>query len=188
MPPGITEEDYQQAAQKLGCEIAAVKAVAEVESGPHGGFLESGDPVILFERHKFHKYTNGKYDATNPGISDAKAGGYGPVSAQHGRYQEAAALDEDAARKSCSWGRFQVMGFHWQALGYPSIKDFVDAMYVSEGNHLDAFVRFVQTNGLAPHLQRKNWAAFARGYNGENYRINKYDDKLAAAYRKHSGG
>jgi hypothetical protein len=188
MPPGITEDDYQQAAQKLGCEVAAVKAVAEVESGPHGGFLESGDPVILFERHKFHKYTGGKYDGSHPGISNPNAGGYGPVSAQHGRYQEAAALDADAARMSCSWGRFQVMGFHWQVLGYPSLQDFVDAMYVSEGNHLDSFVRYVQVNGLAKHLKNKSWAAFAQGYNGKDYRINKYDEKLAAAYRRHSGG
>jgi hypothetical protein len=187
MPPGITEEDYAQAAKKLGCDVAAVKAVAEVESGPHGGFLDSGDPVILFERHKFHKFTNGKYDKTNPGISNALAGGYGPVSAQHGRYQEAAALDPDAAMMSCSWGRFQVMGFHWQALGYPSLKDFVDAMYVSEGNHLDAFVRYIETNNLAKHLKNKNWAALAQGYNGKDYRINKYDDKLAAAYKKYAG-
>lgn len=186
MPPSLTEDDYQQAAQKLNCEVAAIKAVSEVESGPHGAFLPSGDPVILFERHKFSKFTGGKYDQSNPGISNRKPGGYGQVSEQHGRYQEAAALDPDAAIQSCSWGRFQIMGFHWRDLGYPSLKDFVDAMYVSEGNHLDAFVRFVEHNGLAPHLRNKNWAAFARGYNGENFRINKYDDKLAAAYKKHS--
>ena len=186
MPPPITEEDYEQAAQKLGCEVAAIKAVAEVESGPHGGFLDSGDPVILFERHKFHKFTGGRYDQTNPGISSAKPGGYGPVSAQHGRYQEATALDAEAAIKSCSWGRFQVMGFHWEALGYPSLQDFVDAMYLSEGSHLDAFVRYIKENGLAKHLQNKNWAALAKGYNGANYKINQYDTKLAAAYKKYA--
>ena len=187
MPPPLTEADYQQAAQKLGCEVAAVKAVAEVESGPHGAFLPSGDPVILFERHKFHQFTGGKYDQTNPGISNRTPGGYGPVSQQHARLQEAAALDPDAALMSCSWGRFQVMGFHWQDLGYPSLKDFVDGMYVSEANHLDAFVRYVDKNGLAQHLKNRNWAAFALGYNGKDYKINKYDDKLAAAYKKYHG-
>jgi len=48
MPPSLTEDDYKEAAQKLGCDVAAVKAVSEVESGPHGAFLSSGDPVILF--------------------------------------------------------------------------------------------------------------------------------------------
>jgi hypothetical protein len=187
MPPSLTEDDYNQAAAKLGCSVAAVKAVSEVESGPHGAFLPSGDPVILFERHKFHKFTNGKYDQSNPNISNKLAGGYGPVSAQHGRYQEAAALDPDAAIMSCSWGRFQVMGFHWKDLGYPSLKDFVDAMYVSEGNQLDAFVRYVVKNGLANHLKNKNWAAFAQGYNGAEYKKNQYDTKLAAAYKKFGG-
>ena len=186
MPLPLTEDDYKEAAKKLGCDIAAVKAVSEVESGKHGAFLPSGDPVILFERHKFHKFTNGKYDQTNPGISNRTPGGYGPVSKQHERYQEAAGLDSDAAIQSCSWGRFQVMGFHWKNLGYPSLKDFVDSMYVSEGNHLDSFVRYVIKNNLAKHLKNKNWAAFAEGYNGKDYKINKYDQKLAAAYKKYS--
>jgi hypothetical protein len=186
VPLPLTEDDYKKAADKLGCDVAAVKAVAEVESGPHGAFLPSGDPVILFERHKFSKFTGGKYDHTNPGISNRTPGGYGAVSQQPARYQEAAALDADAAGQSCSWGRFQVMGFHWKDLGYPSLKDFIDGMYVSEANHLDAFLRFIEKNGLAKHLKNKNWAALAQGYNGVNYKINKYDDKLAAAYRKHS--
>ena len=79
------------------------------------------------------------------------------------------------------------MGFHWQTLGYPSLKDFVDGMYVSEANHLESFVRYVDKNGLAKDLKNKNWAAFALGYNGKDYKINKYDDKLAAAYKKYSG-
>jgi len=187
MPDPLTEDDYKAAAKKLGCDVPAIKAVSEVESGPHGAFLPSGDPVILFERHKFHKFTNGQYDQTNPGISNRAAGGYGPVSQQHARFQEAAALNGDAALQSCSWGRFQVMGFHWKALGYPSLQDFVDSMYVSEANQLDSFVRYVLTNGLAKHLRNKNWAAFAEGYNGKDYRINNYDKKLAAAYKKYGG-
>ena len=182
----LTEEDYEAAAKKLGCDVAAVKAVSEVESGPHGAFLPSGDPVILFERHKFSKFTGGKYDQSNPGISNRSPGGYGPVSKQHDRFQEACALDSDAALQSCSWGRFQVMGFHWKNLGYPSLKEFVDGMYMSEANHLDSFVRYVIKNGLAKHLKNKNWAAFAEGYNGKDYKINKYDQKLAAAYKKHN--
>jgi N-acetylmuramidase len=187
MPLPLTEDDYQRAAQKLGCEVAAVKAVAEVESGPHGAFLSSGDPVILFERHKFHQFTGGKYDQTHPGISNKTPGGYGAVSQQHTRLQEAAALDPDAALMSCSWGRFQVMGFHWKNLDYPSLKDFVDGMYLSEANHLDSFVRYIEKTGLAKHLKTRNWAGLALGYNGQNYKINKYDEKLAAAYKKHRG-
>ncbi len=33
----------------------------------------------------------------------------------------ARALDEEAADEATSWGAFQVMGFHWKRLGYPSV-------------------------------------------------------------------
>ena len=35
-------------------------------------------------------------------------------------------------------------------------------------------------------LQRRDWAAFAKGYNGTAYRENRYDERLAAAYGKRS--
>ena len=181
----LSDEDFKQAANRLGCEIAAIKAVAEVESGPYGAFLPTGEPVILFERHLFSRLTKKKYDAKHPGISNPRGGGYGKVSEQHARLQEASALDKDAALQSCSWGRFQVLGMNWKSLGYANLQEFVNAMYRDEAAHLDSFVRFVLTNGLAKHLKTRSWAAFAKGYNGPSYLKFKYNTKLAAAYRKH---
>ena len=77
------------------------------------------------------------------------------------------------------------MGFNAPSLGYKSIKEFVDAMHESEAKQLDAMIRFITVNNLKGALIRKDWAAFAKGYNGSGYRANKYDDKLAAAYRKY---
>lgn len=57
----IADREYRSAAAKLGCEVAAIKAVAEVEAGSFGGFLSTGEPVILFERHVFHKRTKGEF-------------------------------------------------------------------------------------------------------------------------------
>jgi peptidoglycan hydrolase-like protein with peptidoglycan-binding domain len=45
---------------------------------------------------------------------------------------------------------------------------------------------FLTSTGLAASLQIHNWAAFARGYNGPNYAINRYDIKLNAEYQKYS--
>ncbi|WP_262919099.1 N-acetylmuramidase family protein [Niabella hibiscisoli] len=50
--PILTEKDFQDAARQLNCEVAAIKAVAEVES-KGDGFLPTGEPKILFERHIF---------------------------------------------------------------------------------------------------------------------------------------
>ena len=82
---------------------------------------------------------------------------------------------------------FQIMGFHWESLGYASAKAFVDLMYKSEGEHLKAFAKFMKVNNLVRHLKTLNWAKFARGYNGPGYAANKYDTKMADAYKKHQG-
>ncbi len=183
----LTEEDYERAAAQIDCNVPAIKAVAFVEAGKYGAFLESGEPTILFERHVFHRLTGGKYDTTHPNISNKKPGGYGTVESQHARLQEAAQLDREAALKSASWGLFQVMGFNWESLGYASLQQFINAMYRSEADHLDAFVRYIKVNNLAKWLRLKRWARFAAGYNGLEYWRNAYHLKIAAAYRAFGG-
>ncbi len=59
--PTLTDQDFQDAANMLGCNVAAIKAVSEVESRQKG-FYDNGEPVILFERHIFSKYTNHMFD------------------------------------------------------------------------------------------------------------------------------
>ena len=182
----LNEDDYQQAADLLNCDIAAIKAVAEVESRG-AGFLPDGRPKILFERHKFRSFTGGKYDATNPDISNKTPGGYGAGGThQWDRFNVAAALDQSAAIKACSWGKFQVMGFNFQVCGFSNLDDFYAAMQKSEGEHLKAFCNFIAGNNLGGALRNHQWATVAAGYNGADYKINQYDTKLAAAYKKYS--
>lgn len=179
----LTEQDYIDAAAFLRCEVAAIKAVKTVESRG-SGFLPTGEPIILFERHIFDRLTKGKYSKEYPDISNKKPGGYGSTSIQHERLQKAVNLDRTAALQSASWGLFQCMGFNFSVCGYKTLQAFITAMYKSEREHLFAFCNFVINNRLEDELQRKDWAGFARGYNGANYRINKYDEKLAKAYNK----
>lgn len=181
----LKEQDYINATKELNCEVAAIKAVAEVESSG-GGFNPDGTPKILFERHYFHKLTNGKFSKANPDISNPVAGGYGSYVSQHSRLEKAAKLDRNAALQSASWGKFQIMGSHWKSLGYSSLQDFINAMYANEAGQLGAFVRFIKVNDLADELRAKNWSKFARGYNGPSFEKNKYDVKMATAYKKYS--
>lgn len=178
--------DYQRAASALGVDVATVRAVAEVESSG-GGFLPDGRPKILFERHIFARETGGRFNQSHPGISGS-AGGYGASGAhQHLRFEQAYALDPAAAMKSASWGEFQIMGFNHKMVGYDTVGQFVEAMRGSAGNQLDAFVQFIESAGLKGALQNKDWAGFARGYNGPGYASNQYDSKMAAAYAKYAG-
>ena len=65
------EADYSWAAKTLGIEHAAIKAFTIVEA-EGDGFLKIGDrtvPKILYERHRFAKFTSNVYSSKNPDIS-----------------------------------------------------------------------------------------------------------------------
>src|SRR5215210_1762377 len=135
-----------KAASDLGCDVAAVKAVIDVES--RGGFLDDKRPKILFERHYFCRLTKGQHDAAAPDVSSKAAGGYKGGKREYDRLSQAMALNEDAAMQSASWGAFQIMGAHFDKLGFASVGAFCDAMCESEDKQLDVFVRFVKLNRL----------------------------------------
>lgn len=181
-PAPLTPADFARAAAALGCPVAAVRAVVEVES--KGGFLPDGRPRILFERHKFSALTNHAHDADYPAISARLPGGYLGGAREYDRLGEALALDRQAALKSASWGAFQIMGFNHAAAGYADVESFVAAMVSGHAAQLDAFVAFVRAAGLAPALAAQDWPAFARGYNGPAYARFAYDTKIAAAYAR----
>ncbi len=185
-PTPLADGDFERAAHSIGCSVAAVRAVSHVES--RGGYLPDGRPKILFERHKFHAFTGGRFDRSHSNISWPKPGGYKGGAAEYGRLEEAIALDRMAALQSASWGAFQLMGFNYKMVGFASVEDFVHAMVAGEGKQLDAFVAFIKASHLGRELVRQDWAGFARGYNGRNYRINHYDKKMADAFAFYSRG
>ena len=182
----LQEEDFQRAATTLGCEVACIKSVTEVESGG-SGFFASGRPKILFEAHIFSRQTGHRYDKSHPDISSRtwNRALYKGGEREYDRLQKAIGVRAPAALESASWGRFQIMGFHFQRCGFPSVEAYVEAMFESEARHLDAFVGFLQSSKLDVPLRAKRWAAFAKGYNGAGYATNKYDVKLETAYQKY---
>ena len=181
----LTRSDFETIAGRLGCEWEAAAAVAEVESGPLGGFTAEGRPVILFERHLFSRKTNSQYDASHPSISNRTAGGYPRTQAERWAQLELAySLDPEAALQSASYGRFQVLGQNFANMNMPNAHDYVSKLAKSEKDQLEAFEAFVRANGLADELQRKDWAGFASRYNGPGYAANQYDVKMAEAYAR----
>ena len=183
----LTDADYRRAAATLGCEAAAIRAVGDVESGGRTGFLPDGRPKILFESCWFSKLTRGQYDATHPDISTARwirnyVGGAG----EYDRLERAIQLDREAALKAASWGKFQILGINYSRVGSRTVDEFVVAQKRSEQEHLDAFVKFILSHDLSDELRDRRWADFACRYNGPRYAKNHYDEKMAAAYAKHS--
>lgn len=179
-----TAAAYKKAAESLGVPIAAIRSVYITETGGNA-YYSDGKLKILFERHYFHKSTNGKFAKSNSDLSNPVRGGYGKYSQQHPKFEKAKALDEEAAYFSTSFTGFQIMGANYKDAGdFKSAKEFGDAMLNgSEDDHLDAFVNVVLSNkSWHTNLKNLNWTKFAAGYNGPKYKKNKYDEKMAKNY------
>ncbi|MDN0075594.1 N-acetylmuramidase family protein [Crenobacter sp. SG2303] len=183
----LTDADIRRAAKRLDLPASRVRAVCEVESAGMG-FTALGNPVVLFERHVFYQRLAAAGRDVEalaeryPALVNKQRGGYTGGPAEWARLNTACTIDRLAALESASWGRFQIMGYHWDALGYASADEFATLMKQDEGQHLDAFVRFLLINPLMLRALREGrWAAFARLYNGPRYSENLYDVKLERA-------
>lgn len=190
----LTEDDYREVAEMLGVEPAAVKAVVDIEAGPsHEGFSAPGTPLINFDFSMFTRFArrNGvnlsKYRKTHPLVfSSPSSRKYGSrQAAQNVRLKAARSIDERTAIEGTFWGMFQIGGFNWKKCGATSITDFVERMSRSERDQLELFARFLKSTGLDKQLRARNWAAFARGYNGPSYASRGYHTRMANAYARH---
>jgi hypothetical protein len=173
---------------RLGVKEAEIWAVLTVETRGCG-FLPDRRPFILYEQHIFSRETNHKFDALYPDISNPTPGGYGAGGAhQYDRLSRGMDLDRRAALRSTSWGIGQVMGFNAETAGYQDVEGMVAAMTISETVQLLAMAGEIFHNNLDSALRGHDWADFAKGYNGTNFRKNNYDIRLSAAYEKYSSG
>lgn len=190
----LSEQDLLDASLDLGVELAALKAIMQVESNGDG-FIKNNEgkmiPKILFERHIMFKrlrdhtpLISAELAVKYPDLVNPSSGGYRGGLAEHERLAKAITIDRVSALESASWGAYQIMGFHWKLLGYKSVQEFVNAAYTDKGQ-LEMFVRFIKANPkLNKALKDNNWPEVARLYNGASYAKNKYDIKLKEAYEK----
>lgn len=179
----LTTAGIKAAATIVGATEAHIWAVLTVETGGFG-FLPDRRPQILFERHWFHRLTDGRFTGKAPeNISSAKTRGYLGGALEYDRLEKALALDETAALKSTSWGLPQMMGFNHARAGYATPQAMVQAFCDGEDAHLAAMARFIAADKtMAAALRSGAWAGFAERYNGPGYRENRYDSKMAEAY------
>jgi hypothetical protein len=195
-PPGaalpLVLADFENAAMELGVETAVVRAVAQVESGGRTGFDDKKRPLIRYEPHIFRDLTDGQFDADHPDLSTAYQSAQYWVIFNYD-YDEmwdalsrAFELAPEQAVMCCSWGMFQVLGQHALKVGWTDLKWFVSDMFYSENQHLRAFLGYCRSTGIVGYLRDHDWANFALGYNGGDYRRHNYDGKIADAYAQFS--
>lgn len=190
----LTEQDFAEVAEELGVEVAAIKAVVEVEAGKtHRGFWSENKPLINFDLATFrrmaqrNKVALGKYARSHPVVfARPNTARYGSQqAAQQARLDAARTIHDLSAIQGTFWGMFQIGGFNWRKCGAESPDEFVRLMSRSERDQLELFAEFIRNTGLLTHLRNKNWASFARGYNGPSYAARGYHTRLAAAYKKY---
>ncbi len=171
----------KQVCDATGVDAAAIWSILFTETSGCG-FLPDKRPKILFERHVFHRLTDGRYDADDPDVSAPQAGGYGSSGDhQYIRLLAALQLDETAALQSASWGLPQIMGENYRTAGYDSVQTMVSDFTGSEDAQLLALAKFLSNqSGWLASLKSHDWPAFARLYNGPNYAANNYDGHLRA--------
>lgn len=186
----VTRRDKMECAEMLGTSVEVVEAITQVEARGNGFVPSTSWPVILFEGHKFHDHTGGRFSQEHPTLSYPRwtKAHYRGGRREYDRLVHAVALCDDypsPALKSASWGLFQIMGFNHAAAGYPDVVSFVNAMATGERAHLMAFARYVLAHdAMAKALRGQDWREFARRYNGPGFEKNRYDTRLAAAFAK----
>lgn len=177
---------WHEVATQLGCEIAAIKAVFEVEAA--GKFYETnGKLPRRFEPHHFPKRYWGQI-GFNPGSTTPwRASLKLSTSKRRQMFDIAERIDAEAAYDAASWGAPQTMGFNAHLAGYQTALEMVSAYERSADDQIRGFVSFCINAGLDTHLRSHDWLAFASGYNGSG-QAPVYAAKIETAYRRQSGG
>lgn len=197
----LTREQITDIAESIGLTYPIFAAFLEVESGNNGFDPKTGKIIIQFEPHVFARYltefkvdhvitsrvVSGRRTYTITSMGEAFTNGVEGQTAEWSAFNVAFRINPTAAMLSTSIGLPQIMGFHYMRLGYASVDDMWDGFKMGERTQVHGMAIFIKTDSrLFKALKAKDWATAAKLYNGAGYKINKYDEKLARAFAKHS--
>lgn len=181
----LTEADFRLVAEELGVEVAAMKAVVSIEAGAAmKGFWAPGVPVVNFDPSMYRLY--GPKAPSKKGNKNAKVpeGLSGYALKEWRQLTNARHTNEQGADMGTFWGMFQIGGFNYRLCGCASVTEFVEKMSYSELEQLELFAHFIENTGMVKHLRAREWAKFARAYNGPSYARRGYHTRMANAYKK----
>lgn len=181
----LTDADFRKVAAELNVEPAAIKAVVVIEAGKAmQGFWAPGVPVVNFDRSMFNKYRNSTFSKAPDKSAKVPAGLSGYAHREWTELTNARHINAAGADMGTFWGMFQIGGFAYKQCGCQSIEEFVRLMSSSEFEQLELFAAFIVNTGQVKYLRAKDWAGFARRYNGPGYAKRGYHTKMANAYAK----
>lgn len=182
----LTDTDFRMVAVELGVEVAAIKAVVSIEAGTAmKGFWAPGVPVINFDRAMYNRFRAKATDKRGAKGEKVPPGLTGYALSEWTQLINARKINAQGANMGTFWGMFQIGGFNYKLCGCKSVDEMARLMAHSELEQLELFAAFITNAGMLQDLKAKNWAGFARKYNGASYARRGYHTKMAAAYRKY---
>lgn len=168
----MSPDAFKRAAKRIGCDVAAIRAVWDVEASGRG-YQADGTVLRRFEPHKMPFAKTNWRDSLKI-----------PTAKRERMFLDAYQGSPTAALEATSWGGPQIMGFNAHAAGHASAEAMVRAMADGEGAQLAAFVSLVLSWRIDGALRAGDWLAFARRYNGSGQAAT-YARKIEARYRHH---
>ncbi len=181
----LTDTDFEIVAKELGVETAAIKAVVSIEAGSNmKGFWAPGVPVINFDRTMYLRFGRKVQDRRGAKGEKVPDGLTGYALKEWTQLINARKTNAQGANMGTFWGMFQIGGFNYKLCGCESVDEMVKKISYSELEQLELFASFITNGGMLSDLKNKNWAGFARKYNGASYAKRGYHTKMANAYNR----
>lgn len=174
-------------ASQIGVEPEALAAFIEVESGGKGFDEATGKLIIQFEPAWFRKLEpyapSGKWSVN----------GVERQAKEWIAFNEAFAISPKSAMMATSIGIGQVLGLHWNRLGYVSVGEMWNDAKRGEDRQIHQMAEFIRTDPvLLAALNIKDWGTVAARYNGARYKEmakkwgrEPYDISMRKAYEKY---
>jgi len=155
----------KEQAESFGIDTVAVCAFIEVETGGLGFNTSTGKIIIQFEPSWFKKQApyapSGLWSVNKVDVQ----------SQEWLAFNDAFSDDPEAAMKSTSIGLGQIMGFHYETLGYNSVDEMWDDAKLGIDRQIWQICKFIFSNtSLLFAIKDKDWDKVARIYNGSKYK------------------
>lgn len=172
--------------KKYSIDTASLLAFISVETGGQGFDKETHKILIQFEPVWFRRQApyapSGLWSVNKVDVQ----------SKEWAAFNDAFSKNKEAAMKSTSIGLGQIMGFHFERLGYKTVGDMWDDAKKGIERQIYQLVKFINTdNNLKIALMNADWTKVATIYNGSGfhqlalkYNRTPYDESMKVAYEK----
>ncbi|WP_448607216.1 N-acetylmuramidase domain-containing protein [Paenimyroides ceti] len=161
----FTTSQVRELAKVNRLPFEVLMAIIKVETPGNGFDSKTGKILIQFEPSWFRRQEpfapSGAWSVNKVDVQ----------SKEWIAFNDAFKISPDSAMKSTSIGLPQIMGFHYERLGYKTVGSMWDDFKKGEYNQLLALVRFIMTDPkLTKAVRDKDYHMIAYIYNGAKYK------------------